>query len=309
MQLCKEGGVCDVGKALEHGKEHCRAKDVEGLPLTKDHNCQCQKACTGHADFKVPGLHRGHNIGQTADGAQRTGKDDTGVAHLVNVDAHRVRSLRMLAAGTQTQAEAGLIQHDVADHQQDQPQRHEHAEFQPADAEQEGLVGIVQLGAAALAEVLGDDHGNGGSQQVQCRTANGLVRLQVDRGKGQQQAVDHARQRCHQNGDQHHKEGRQACRQHGQGKHTGHAADDHDALQCNVDDAGMFAEHTAQCHQHQHDTVQQGIFDQKQHITCPPFWSFLRQAQALRSHWSFRHSGTAGSGSCRGTAWRMRTGR
>ena len=37
--------------------------------------------------------------------------------------------------GTQTQAEAGLIQHDVADHQQDQPQRHEHAEFQPADAE------------------------------------------------------------------------------------------------------------------------------------------------------------------------------
>ena len=215
----------------------------------------------------------------------------------------------MLAAGAQTQAEAGLVQHDVADDEQCDAQRDKDAQLQAADAEQEGLVGVVQLGAAALAEVLGDDHGNGGSQQVQCRAADGLVCLQVDGGKSQQQAVDHARQRCHQNGDQHHKEGRKACRQHGQGKHTGHTADDHNALQRNVDDAGMFAEHTAQCHQHQHDAVQQGIFDQKQHITCPPFWSFLRQAQALRSRWSFRHFGTADSGSCPGTAWRMRTGR
>ena len=42
-------------------------------------------------------------------------------------------------------------------------------------AEQEGLIGVSQLCAAAFAEVLGDDHGNGGSQQVQRCTAYGLV--------------------------------------------------------------------------------------------------------------------------------------
>ena len=68
------------------------------------------------------------------------------------------------------------------------------------------IVGVVQLGAAALAEIFGDDHGNGGGQQVQCCTADGLVCLQVDGGKRQQQAVNHARQCRHQNRDEHHKE-------------------------------------------------------------------------------------------------------
>ena len=110
-------------------------------------------------------------------------------------------------------------------------------------------------------------------------------------GKGQQQTVHHTGQCRHQNRDQHHEEDRHFGRQHGQGENTRHTANDHDAFQCNVDDAGVLTEHTAQCHQHQNDAIQQCIFDQKQHITCPPFrLQILQEQQALRSHWFYRHS-------------------
>ena len=168
----------------------------------------------------------------------------------------------MLAAGPQPQAEAGLVHHHKADDEQGQPQRHKDAHFQPADAEQEGPVGIVQLGAAALAEVFGQHHRHGGGQQVQGGAADGLVGLQVDGGKGQQQGIDHAGQRRRQNRDDHDQPGGHGGRQQRQGQDAGHAADDHDAFQRNVDDAGMLAEHTAQSHQHQDDAVQQGIFDE-----------------------------------------------
>ena len=168
----------------------------------------------------------------------------------------------MLAAGPQPQAEAGLVHHHKADDEQGQPQRHKDAHFQPADAEQEGPVGIVQLGAAALAEVFGQHHRHGGGQQVQGGAADGLVRLQVDGGKGQQQGIDHAGHGRRQDGDHHDEPGRGAGRQQGQGQNARHAADDHDALQRDVDDAGMLAEHAAQGHQHQHDAVQQGVFDE-----------------------------------------------
>ena len=88
-----------------------------------------------------------------------------------------------------------------------------------------GLFGIVQLGAAAVAEILGNDHGNGGGQQVQGRAADGLVRFQVDGSKGQKQAVHDTGQRSHQDRDQHHQERRHVGRKHGQGQNTGHTAD------------------------------------------------------------------------------------
>ena len=132
---------------------------------------------------------------------------------------------------------------------------------------------------------------DGRGQQVQGRAADSLIRLQVDGGKGQQQTVHHTGQCRHQNGEQHHQEGRHVGGQQGQGQHTCHTANDHDAFQCNVDDAGVLTEHTAQCHQHQNDAIQQRIFDQKQHITCPPFrLQILQEQQALRSHWFYRHS-------------------
>ena len=177
VELCQEGGIRNVCQTLEHGKEHGGGTDVEGLPLTKDHNSQCKEARASHADLKVPGLHRGHDICQTADSAQRTGKQHTRVAHLVDVDAHRIGCLRMFAAGPQAQAEAGLVQHHIADDEQHDAQRHKDAQLQAADAEQERLVGIVQLGAAAVAEILGNNHGYGGGQQVQGRAADGLRSL------------------------------------------------------------------------------------------------------------------------------------
>ena len=71
-----------------------------------------------------------HDVGQAADGTQCTGDDDACIAHLIDVDAHGVRCLRMLAAGTQTQAEAGLVQHDIADDEQDDAQRDKDAQLQ-----------------------------------------------------------------------------------------------------------------------------------------------------------------------------------
>ncbi len=133
----------------------------------------------------------------------------------------------MLAAGAQTQAEAGLVQHDVADDEQCDAQRDKDAQLQAADAEQERLVGVVQLGAAAVAEVLGDDHSHRRRQQIQGRAAD---------------AGDSRRQHR----DDHGGESRQALGQHGEGEDTRHTADDHDAFQCDVDDAGVLTEHTAQ---------------------------------------------------------------
>ena len=84
-QMGEDGGVRNVCQTLEHGKEHGSPTDVERLPLAEDHNGHGQEACTRHTDLKVPGLHRGHDIGQAADGAQRTGDHDTCIAHLTYV--------------------------------------------------------------------------------------------------------------------------------------------------------------------------------------------------------------------------------
>ena len=191
VELGQEGGVGDVGQALEHCKEHGGGADVERLPLAEDHNGHGQETCTGHTDLEVPGLDGRHDVGHAADGAQRTGDEHTGIAHLVDVDAHRIGCLGVLTAGPQTQAEAGLVQHDIADDEQHDAQRDKDAQLQPADAEQEGLVGIIQLGTAAVAEILGDDHRDGRRQQVQGRAADGLIRFQVDGSERQQQAVHH----------------------------------------------------------------------------------------------------------------------
>ena len=45
------------------------------------------------------------------------GDQYAGVAHPVDVDAHGIRCLGMLAAGAQPQAEAGLVQHHIGDYQ------------------------------------------------------------------------------------------------------------------------------------------------------------------------------------------------
>ena len=39
-------------RLLNTAKEHGCAKDVEGLPLAKDHNSHGKEACAGHAHLK-----------------------------------------------------------------------------------------------------------------------------------------------------------------------------------------------------------------------------------------------------------------
>ena len=66
------------------------------------------------AQATVTPLH----VSQAADAAQEAGDHHAGVAHLVDVDAHGVRRLGMLAAGPHPQAKTGLIQ-DKPGHQEE----------------------------------------------------------------------------------------------------------------------------------------------------------------------------------------------
>ena len=52
---------------------------------------------------------------------KQTGDQHTGPAHLIDVDTHAVRRLRMLAAGHEPQAEPGLVQQHIGGYQQKQP--------------------------------------------------------------------------------------------------------------------------------------------------------------------------------------------
>ena len=232
------------------------------LPLAEDHDGQRQEARAGDADLKAPGLNAGDDIGHAADAAEQAGDQHARIAHLVHVDADRIGCLGVFAAGAQAQAEAGLVHDDIADDKQHDAQRDEDAELQVADLEQERAVGVADLGRGGTVIVLGQDHGQRRGQHIEGCAADGLVRLEIDGRKRQQQRVNHTGQRRHQDGQHHEQPGGHGALEHGDGEHAAQAADDHDALQRNVDDAGVFAEHAAQRHQHQDDAVQQGIFDQ-----------------------------------------------
>ena len=54
--------------------------------------------------------------------------------------------------------------------------------------------------------------------------------------------------------------GRNGGRQQPDHQHANQTANDHNALQGDVDDAGMLGEHAAQGYQHQHNRIHQGVF-------------------------------------------------
>ena len=280
MQVLQQReAVGDVRHGAEQGEEHGGQRDAERLPLAEDHDRQGQEAHAGHALLEVPLGDCGNDVGHAADAAEETGEHYAGVPHPVDVDADAVRGLRMLAAGAQAEAQPGLVQDEVGDQQQDDADRDEHAQLQSADLEQVGEVAEVQLRGVAAGNPLGDDHRDGGGQDVQRGTADRLVRFQVDGRKAEQQRVDQARPA----GDQ---DGKDDIDGRGEGEelgcqHAGQAADDHDALQCDIDDTAAFGEHTAQCHQHQHHGIQESEFDQQQHQMIPPF-CFRLKSLAIR---------------------------
>ena len=162
----------------------------------------------------------------------------------------------MLAAGAQPQAEAGLVQHHIGDYQGDHRQQHAPVELKAADVHQECLAAVQVLdGGGHVVRIGGGVHG---LHEHQC-----LVRLEVHGRHRQQQGVDHAQQDTGQHRQQHHHKGGGACRQELHHQRTAQGAHDHDALQADVDDAGVFREAAAQRHQQQDGGENQRVLQQQ----------------------------------------------
>ncbi|CAN4040120.1 TetR/AcrR family transcriptional regulator C-terminal domain-containing protein, partial [Dysosmobacter welbionis] len=177
----------------EEAEQQRRQGDAGGLPLAEDHHRQGQEAETGHAVFKLPLADARDDIHNAAQAAQHAGDQYAGVAHPVDVDAHGIRCLGMLAAGAQPQAEAGLVQHHIGDYQGDHRQQHAPVELKAADVHQECLAAVQVLdGGGHVVRIGGGVHGlhehggRGGAQQVHGRAHQCLVRLEVH-GRHRQQ--------------------------------------------------------------------------------------------------------------------------
>ena len=200
----------------------------------------------------------------------------------------------MLAAGAQPQAKAGLVQGHIGRRQGDERQQHEPVELKAADVHQKRLfrVNILNGGGHivhALSGVHGlDEHGGARStQQVHGGAYQRLIRLEVDGGNSQQQGVDRAHQNSRQHHQQDHQEGGCAPGQKLHHQRASQGAHDHDALQADVDDAGVFGEAAAQCHQHQNGGKDQRILQQQDHFAFPPSSAL---SAALAAFFSSRRS-------------------
>ena len=175
----------------------------------------------------------------------------------------------MLAAGHQPHAEAGAVE--------DEPGHgnggdgHKQKVVQSQGAHLEGEVGAVQhrigvggvgdLGRVRAVDPLGDDHCHGGCQQVQGRATNGLVGLEVDGREGKERRVGRACRAGGDDGQQNADGNRNPGGIENVDHHDAHqAANDHDTLQGDVNDAGAFGEHAAHSHQGQDSRVQQSVF-------------------------------------------------
>ena len=100
--------------ALEEAEQQRGDRDIHGLPVAEDHNGQCEEAEARNVAVRgaVCGRQR---IDEAAHARERAGNGRARVAHLVDVDAQRIRRLGIFAAGAQAQAEARLIEQDRQD--------------------------------------------------------------------------------------------------------------------------------------------------------------------------------------------------
>ena len=153
----------------------------------------------------------------------------------------------MLAAGHKPQAKAGLIQHHVGADQSDQCQQHEPVELKAVDIHQKCLFCIDILnGGGHVVHALGgvhglDEHGGrGGAQQIHGGAHQRLVGLEVDGRHAQQQGVEHAQQDGGQHHQHDHHDGAGPVWQELHHQRAAQCAHDHDALQADVDHAGVF---------------------------------------------------------------------
>ena len=200
----------------------------------------------------------------------------------------------MLTAGAQPQTEAGLVHDDVGRDEQDDGNGGRQVEILENQVvpetgavhrgEAEGIagdahpVGNEDRGQALALDGPGHDDGEGGRELVQRRAADGLVGLQVDGRKAQQQRKNHAGDARHQNGNEHRQLrmcGTEAALVQALQRKAGEQrANDHHALKCDVDDAGMLTEHAAHGDEQQRHCEQNGHTDNvgsDHHFAAPSF--------------------------------------
>ena len=200
----------------------------------------------------------------------------------------------MFAAGAQAQAKAGLVHYNVGNNEQYDGHRGGQVEIlenqviPEAGAVHRGKaegfagdahpVGDKDGGQALALNGPGHNHGEGGRKLVQRRAADGLVSLQVDGRKAQQQGENHTGAARNKDSDKHRQlrmRRAKAVLVKGLQREAGEqCADNHHAFQRNVDNAGMFAEHTAHCDKQQRHGEQDCHTDNvgsNHHFAAPPF--------------------------------------
>ena len=244
----------DIAQSAEEAEQDRSQCDLHRTPAAEDHDGEGQEAEARDAVFKLPDTDAGRDESDAAEAAEHAGDHDTGITHLVDVDADGVRRLRMLAAGTQAQAEARLIQHSERDDQCNDGNQHEPVELEFADVQDEELLrlDVGDIGGNVVAtghrrvHSLDRDSRSSRCQQVHGRAGDGLVRAERDRGNGEQQRIQQARRSAGEDDRQDHDRCADGDRQEFHDKCAAECADDHDALKADVDDAGTLREAAAQ---------------------------------------------------------------
>ena len=112
----KSKPVYTLPRARNRPKTRAASAMRVGFHWPKIITASARKPEAGHAVFKLPLADAGGDVDHAAQSAQDAGDQDARVAHLIDVDAHAVSRLGMLAAG-QPQAEAGLVERHIGQDQ------------------------------------------------------------------------------------------------------------------------------------------------------------------------------------------------
>ena len=164
----------------------------------------------------------------------------------------------MLAASLQTQTEARLVQQNIRNHQQHRRHEHEPVELEAIDIHQKRLFDVdVGNGGGHIRHIFGnvdgldDDRRRRRAEQVHRRADERLVCLEVNCRDRQQERIQHPENHRHQRRQEDDHDDRRAVGHVLHHQRTAKRTENHDALQPNVNHAGMLREAAAQRHQQQ----------------------------------------------------------
>ena len=195
----------------------------------------------------------------------------------------------MFAAGHQPQAKARLIERDPRKNDGDKRDEHEPVELEFADVDDERRFrrGVLDgggdvVGVGRGVDGLDDDSRPGGAEQVHRGADEGLVGLEVDAGDAEQRRIHDAEQDGAEQHEQHERCAGDRITEIAHDERAAQRAEHHDALEAEVDDAGMLRKAAAERHENQDGREDQRILQQQNHYASPPF-SVLAAFLALRS--------------------------